>query len=249
MGHTQLTASTDRALLVRWRRDRDSAARTALVERYLPFARALARRHAHRGEMIEDLEQIAALALLRAIDRYDPDRGVALSTYVMPTVTGELRRHFRDRVWAVHVPRAVHDLATRLARASTDLTARLGRAPTVAELADEVSAGEELVIEALGAIASRHSAPLPTGDEAGEVSPLAEPDAGFEEVAVRLALGPALAALDARERRVVELRFVEDLSQSEIAARLGMSQMHVSRLLRRALTTLEERLHRDELAY
>jgi len=246
----QLTATaTDRTLLVRWRREHDEAARTALVERYLPFSRALARRHAQRGELMDDLEQIAALALVRAIDRYDLDREVALSTFVTPTVTGELRRHFRDRVWAVHVPRSVHDLATRLGRASTNLTTRLHRAPTVAELAAEVGASEELVVEALGALASRQSAPLPVEDEPGDTSPLAETDEGFDDVAVRLTLGPALDALDARERRLVELRFVEDLSQSEIAARLGLSQMHVSRLLRRALTRLEDRLHREELGY
>jgi RNA polymerase sigma-B factor len=246
----QLTATaTDRALLVRWRRDHDVAARTALVERYLPFARALARRHAQRGEPVDDLEQIASLALVRAIDRYDLEREVALSTFVMPTVTGELRRHFRDRVWAVHVPRSVHDLGTRIGRVSTELTAGLHRAPTIAELAAEAGCSEELVVEALGALASRHAAPLPTGEEPGDASPLAATDEGFDGVADRLALGPALDALDSRGRRVVELRFVEDLSQSEIAARLGLSQMHVSRLLRRALTQLEDQLHRDEFAY
>jgi RNA polymerase sigma-B factor len=246
----QLTATaTDRSLLVRWRRHQDVAARTALVERYLPFSRALARRHAQRGELMDDLEQIAALALMRAIDRYDLDREVALSTFVVPTVTGELRRHFRDRVWAVHIPRSVHELATRLGRASTVLTARLHRAPTVAELAAEVGSSEELVVEALGALASRHAAPLPMEDEPGDTSPLAVVDDGFDGVNARLALGPALEALDDRERLVVELRFVEDLSQSEIAARLGLSQMHVSRLLRRALMRLEHRLHRDEVAY
>jgi RNA polymerase sigma-B factor len=250
MGDMQLTASaTDRTLLVRWRRGNDYAARTALVERYLPFSRALARRHAQRGEPMDDLEQIAALALVRAIDRFDLDREVALSTFVTPTVMGELRRHFRDRVWAVHIPRSVHDLATRLGRASTELTAKLHRAPTVAELATEVDSSEELVVEALGALASRHAAPLPVDDEPGDTSPLADVEDGFDDVAVKLALGPALATLDARERQLVELRFVEDLSQSEIALRLGLSQMHVSRLLRRALTRLEDNLHREELGY
>jgi RNA polymerase sigma-B factor len=252
MGGPQLTSTaTDRALLVRWRRGDDITARTALVERYLPFAQALARRYMQRGEHLDDLEQIAALALVRAIDRYDLERDVALTTFVMPTVIGELRRHFRDRVWAVHVPRSVHDLATRLGRCSTDLTTRLGRAPTVGELAAELDRGEEQVLEALGALASRHAAPLPMGDEHGDgtVNPLAETDPGFADVTVRLALAPALAALDERERRLIELRFVYDLSQSEIASRLGMSQMHVSRLLRRALTRLEDQLHRDEMAY
>ncbi len=155
-----------------------------------------------RGEQLDDLEQIAALALVRAID-------------------------------------------------PTELTTRLGRAPTVAELGIELGCGEEQVLEALGALASRHAAPLPMGDEPtdGRPTPLAESDPGFADVTVRLALGPALASLDVRERRLIELRFVQDLSQSEIATRLGMSQMHVSRLLRRALTRLEDQLQRDELAY
>ncbi|MEA2284173.1 MAG: polymerase sigma-B factor [Solirubrobacteraceae bacterium] len=251
MGGTQLTSkATDRALLIRWRRDRDITARTTLVERYLPFAQSLARRYMQRGEQLDDLEQIAALALVRAIDRYDLERDVALTTFIMPTVIGELRRHFRDRVWAVHVPRSIHDLATRLGRSSTLLTTSLGRAPTVAELANELQSTEEQVLEALGALASRHAAPLPSGEEPGDgASPLAATDAGFDDVTVRLALGPALESLDDRERRLVELRFVDDLSQSEIASRLGMSQMHVSRLLRRALTRLEDHLHREELGY
>jgi RNA polymerase sigma-B factor len=250
-GMQQTSKATDRALLVRWRRDRDITARTALVERYLPFAQALARRYMQRGEQLDDLEQTAALALVRAIDRYDLERDVALTTFVMPTVIGELRRHFRDRVWAVHVPRSIHDLATRLGRASTELTTNLGRAPTVAELAVELDCSEEQVLEALGALASRHAAPLPMGDEPtdGRPSALGDADPGFADVTVRLALGPALATLDERERRLIELRFVQDLSQSEIATRLGMSQMHVSRLLRRALMRLEDQLHRDELAY
>jgi RNA polymerase sigma-B factor len=236
--------ASDRALLVRWRRDRDITARTALVERYLPFSRALARRYGQHGEPIDDLEQVAALALVRAIDRYDLERDVALTTFVTPTVVGELRRHFRDRVWAVHVPRSVHDLATRIGRVSSELTARLGRAPTVGELATALDRSEEQVLEALGSLASRHASPLANGDEPedGHVGAPAVIDPSYDGVTDRLLLGPALASLDDRERRLLELRFVDGLSQSEIAVRLGMSQMHVSRLLRRALSHLEGQL-------
>jgi RNA polymerase sigma-B factor len=246
MPPTPPTGSTsDRALLVRWRRDGDRTARTALVERYLPFTRALARRYAQHGEPIDDLEQVAALALVRAIDRYDLEREVALTTFVTPTVVGELRRHFRDRVWAVHVPRSVHDLATRLGRVSSELTAKRGRTPTVAELASALDRSEEQVLEALGSLASRHATPLANGDEPedGHISGPGADDPSYDGVADRLLLGPALASLDERERRLLELRFVDGLSQSEIAVRLGMSQMHVSRLLRRALTRLEDQLH------
>ena len=252
-GMQQTSKATDRALLIRWRRDSDITARTALVERYLPFAQALARRYMQRGEQLDDLEQTAALALVRAIDRYDLERDVALTTFVMPTVVGELRRHFRDRVWAVHVPRSVHDLATRLGRVSTELTTRLGRAPSVAELAARAGAAARSRCwrrwarwQAVMRRRCRWATSPPTAGRRRWPTPIpASPTS-----TVRLALGPALATLDDRERRLIELRFVHGpVAVARSRARLGMSQMHVSRLLRRALTRLEDQLHRDELAY
>ena len=237
---------SDRTLLVRWRRDGDRAARTELAERYLPFARALARRFAARGEPLDDLEQIAAIGLLKAIDRYDLEREVALTTYAMPTMMGEIRRHFRDRAWALHVPRGLQELGAQLVRLTDQLTASLGRAPTVAELAAATRRTEEEVLEAIGSLSARSASSLWTGsgdsEEHDRLDAIGVDDAGYEQAEARIALAPALEELDDRDRQVLELRFVEGLTQSQIAARIGISQMHVSRLLRRALDRLGDRI-------
>jgi RNA polymerase sigma-B factor len=236
-------STSDRALLVAWRRGGDARARDALFRRYLPFARAIARRFTPSVESVDDLEQIAAIGLLKAIDRYDLSREVAMTTYATPTIVGELRRHFRDRVWAVHVPRGLQELATRVSRVTDELTREKGQPPTVAELAAATGRAEEEVMEAIGAASGRRAASLSSGDaELDRLETVGELDERFEGVERRLLLTPALAVLAPRERRIVHLRFVEGLSQSQIAMRVGISQMHVSRLLRQALRDLGDAL-------
>jgi len=236
---------SDRSLLVRWRRDGDAEARRQLVERYLPFASALARRFATRGEPIDDLEQIAAIGLMKAIDRYDLEREVALTTYATPTMMGELRRHFRDRVWALHVPRGLQELGASVMRSTEQLTRTLGRAPTVQELAEATQRSPEDVVEAMGSLQARTASSLWIGggdEEHDRLDAIGGDDAGYERAEARIALEPALRDLDARARLVLELRFVEGMTQSQIATRVGISQMHVSRVLRRALDQLSERV-------
>jgi RNA polymerase sigma-B factor len=236
-------STSDRALLVAWRRDGDQRARETLFRRYLPFARAIARRFTPSIESVDDLEQIAGIGLLKAIDRYDLHREVAMTTYATPTIVGELRRHFRDRVWAVHVPRGLQELAARVSRLTDELTRQTGQPPTIAELAAATGRTEEEVAEAIGAASGRRAASLSTGDaELDRLEAVGEVDERFESVERRLLLSPAVAALAPRERRIVHLRFVDGLSQSQIAVRVGISQMHVSRLLRQALRDLADAL-------
>ena len=242
-------ATDDLSLLRRVRESGDQAARDELLRRYLPFARALARRFALHGEPLDDLEQVAAIGLLKAIDRFDPSHEAALTTYATPTIVGELRRHFRDRVGAVHVPRGVQELAVLVGRTTEAMTAELGRTPTPRELAERTGRTVEEIVEAVGSVAARRAQSLTAADDADEPDRLAvlgDVDPGFEQAEDRAALAPALANLDARDRRILHLRFAEGLSQSEIAARVGISQMHVSRLLRRALQRLHEELETAE---
>ncbi len=231
----------DRVLLERWHRDRDEAARDALTERYLGFSRSVARRFARMNEPIDDLEQVAAIGLLHAIDRYDIERDVALTTFAMPTIVGELRRHFRDRVYAIRVPRGTRDLSIRVTAATERLGNQLGRSPTPDELATELGQTKEAVLEALVSFASRYPSSLTHGDddELGLVETLGVNDGGFEQAEDRAYIEPALKHLNDREAELLRLRFVEGMSQAEIAARLSISQMHVSRLLRRALSQLQ----------
>ena len=234
----------DRALLVAWIRDRDRRARDELTRNYLPFARSIARRFAMHNEPIDDLEQIASIGLLKAIDRYDLERDVALTTYAMPTIVGELRRHFRDRVWAVHIPRGIQDLAVRVNRTTGTLTTKLGRSPTVAEIAKELERSEEDISEAIASLSSRHAQSLheASDSEHDRFETLGDVELGYTDVEDRLLLSPALAELEERELTILRLRFADGLSQSQIAARIGISQMHVSRLLRRTLAQLEASL-------
>lgn len=230
----------DRVLLERWHRDRDEAARTALAERYLGFSRSVARRFARQSEPLDDLEQVAAIGLLHAIDRYDLEREVALTTFAMPTIVGELRRHFRDRVYAIRVPRGTRDLSIRVSAATERLGNELGRSPTPEEVARDLGQSTEAVLEALVSFASRYPAPLThgEGDELGLAETLGTTDDGFARAEDRAFIEPALRGLDDRDVEILRLRFAEGLSQAEIAARLSISQMHVSRLLRRALNRL-----------
>ena len=221
----------------------DATARADLVDRFLPLARKLARGY-RGGEDAEDLEQVAAIGLVNAIDRFDPDRGLAFSTFAFPTIVGELKRHFRDRCWSVRVPRSLQELARRLERVSSELHATLGRAPTVAELADGADATVERVLEALqvgGARwASSLDAPLRDADDPDTPGrEIAAEEPGFAAVDDAELVDKLLRHLEPRDRLILELRFREDLVQSQIAARVGISQMQVSRIIKRAILQLQ----------
>jgi RNA polymerase sigma-B factor len=234
------------SLLRAYHRDGDREARDQALIELMPLVRALASRYAGRGEPLEDLVQVGALGLIKAVDRFDVDRGVEFSSYAVPTIVGEIRRHFRDKAWAMHVPRRLKELSVRLSRVLDQLTSELGRSPTIAELAAATGVEEEDVIDALDS-ANAYStrslhAPFDDGDETSLADKLGEDDAGFAEVEDGSLVAAGLDALDERERRIVELRFFEEKTQSQIAAEVGISQMHVSRLLRSALATMRGRI-------
>jgi RNA polymerase sigma-B factor len=219
----------------------DTDARQLLIEQNLPLVRALAGRYLKWGEQLDDLVQIGAVGLIKAIDRFDLERGVGFSTYATPTILGELKRHFRDRSWSVRMPRRLQEANMRLTKLVDDLTRELKRSPTVPELASAAELEEEEVLEILesGQAYSAVSLSLLVGEVDGSEldlgSSLGEEDHGYAVSEERVLLERGLAALDARERRIVRLRFFEGLTQSQIAVEVGVSQMHVSRLLRRAL--------------
>jgi RNA polymerase sigma-B factor len=238
-------ARDDRALFERYLRDGDQTAREALVERFLPLARQLARRYQRADEPLDDLNQVASLGLLKAIDRFDPEREVAFSSYAVPTILGELKRHFRDKTWAVRVPRDLQELTLRVDREVASLSRDLHRAPSVAEIADAVGTTEERVLEALEAAgayrAASFDAPRAGGDdEAGETmgDAVGGDDDGYDLAEDRATLDRLLNAIGPREREVLRLRFVEDLTQAEIGERIGVSQMQISRLIRQSLGRL-----------
>jgi RNA polymerase sigma-B factor len=244
-------SETDRRALLRAYREKgDVAARDRLIESFIPVVRSIAYRYAGRGEQIDDLEQVASVGLIKAIERFDLDRDVELMTYVFPTVVGELKRHFRDRGWSVTVPRRLKELHYRLSRLIEELTATLGRSPTIAELAEEAGVDEEEVVEALEvgrAYASRSlTRSLDSDDGVGAelIDLIDDEERGYEAAENRQLLASGLKVLDDRERRIVHLRFVEGLTQSQIAVEIGISQMHVSRLIRRALEKLSEEIER-----
>lgn len=221
---------------------RDNSLRDQLVGAHLGLAEYLARRFANRGEPLDDLVQVASLGLIKAVDRFDPSRGVAFSTYATHTIVGELKRHFRDKGWAVRAPRRMQELYLSLGKVVAALGQELGRSPTIAELAAEVQVSEEEVLEALEAGQAYRSTSLdaPTGTEDGETlgARLGGEDASLEDAESRATLSPLLGQLGRRERLILHLRFFEGLTQSEIANRLGISQMHVSRLLARSVSRL-----------
>jgi RNA polymerase sigma-B factor len=232
----------ERALFARLARDRDVATRDALMRQFLPLSRQLARRYGG-GQDRDDLEQVAAIGLLMAIDRFDPNRGVTFSTFAVPTILGELKRHLRDNGWSVHVPRSVQELAIRVERVSVELVGELGRAPTVAELTVRVGASTERVEEAVHAATARFAVsldqPWPDADEeTPALHELATTDPGFEIVDDAERLDGLMRALSARDRLILELRFRDDRQQAKIADIVGISQMQVSRLIRRAIDQL-----------
>lgn len=238
-------ADQTRRLLRRWRRYGDVHARDAVVERHMPLAHRLARRYARRQDPIEDLVQVASLGLMQAVNRYDPDRGTAFSTFAVPTILGVLRRHFRDG-WAIRVPRSIQERALRCSQAVEELTTRDGRAPTPAQIAAHIGASVEDVLEALDA-ATAHStmsldAPLGQTEEPGAtlVDVVVDDELGYERFDDVSSAARALDVLNDRDRRIVLMRFYEDLSQSEIGQRVGISQMQVSRVLRASLDKLRD---------
>ncbi|GIG43876.1 hypothetical protein Dsi01nite_019170 [Dactylosporangium siamense] len=218
--------------------------RARLIEMYLPLARYLAQRFRNRGELFDDLAQVANLGLVKAVDRFDPGRGSAFTSYAIPMITGELKRHFRDKCWDVRVPRRLQEIRMRISRVTEELTQTLGRSPTVTDLAVHLDATEEEIIEGMEAGQAYQTASLdaPVHGGDGEVTGLGDllggADPEIEQVEVREALRPLLARLPAREQRIVAMRFSGNLTQSQIADQLGMSQMHVSRLQAAALTKL-----------
>jgi len=229
-------------LFARLARERSPAAREAIAERFLPMAQQLARRY-RNVEDIDDLEQVAAEGLVKAIDRFDPERGLAFSSFAFPTILGELKRHLRDRSWAVRVPRALQELGARLERLSNELVPQLGRSPTAAELAERTGTPIETVLDALAARTARRATSLdqPYDADRSEAAHLevAVEEPGFGAAEDATMLEGLLDELSARELQIMRLRFSEDLTQSEIGEIVGLSQMHVSRVLRTSLERLQ----------
>jgi RNA polymerase sigma-B factor len=226
---------------------RGREARTELIERHLPLARSLGSRYRYTPQPLDDLVQVASLALVKAVDGFDPSRGTPFVTYAVATILGEIKRHMRDTGWAVHLPRATKERVLALERAERSLTARLQRAPTTQELAAEAGMTNEDVLEALGARLAHDAVPLDppaAGEAAGapRVDALTAPDPQLDTADDRVALSSALRRLPRREQTIVRLRFVDGLTQTEIAERVGLSQMHVSRLLRSTVETLRNEL-------
>jgi RNA polymerase sigma-B factor len=255
------TAAVDReraigTLFERWQRDEDPHARECLVELYLPLARKLAARYRGRGgEPFDDLLQVASLGLLKALDRFDPGRGTAFSSFAVPTILGELKRYFRDTGWSAHVPRGAQELALKVQEAEQAMSPRLGRSPTADEIALYMEVSVEEVIDGLEAAAAHHTTSLhaPDNELDGE-SPslsdvLGEDDPRFEQIDASLTIASAATGLSERELRVLELRFYGELTQSQIAKRIGVSQMQVSRILRGALARLRELALADDHAH
>jgi RNA polymerase sigma-B factor len=241
-------SADERTLLVRYARTRDPKILDELVETFMPLARRLAARYRGDWEPVEDLEQVASLGLVKALDRFDPSRGVAFSSYAIPTILGELKRHFRDRGWSVRFPRDLQERIGRVDRGIAELSARLGRAPSVNEVAAKLEIDPEEVLEAMEAGQARHAISLDVQSqtEDGEGDPLKErlgrSDPSFDTVEYGAAIEEALDSLAKRDRVVLHLRFVEDMTQTQIAQRVGISQMHVSRVLRATLRRLREQV-------
>jgi RNA polymerase sigma-B factor len=250
---TAAPAEDNNQLFERYRRDGDIRAREELVSRFLPLAKRLAARYHTAGEPYDDLVQVASLGLIKAVDRYDVGRGVAFTTYAVPTIAGEIKRHFRDNSWAVHVPRGMRDRALRVHATMRELSERTGERPPKEELAERLDMSERQVDDALGALGAFDAISLDgpayqgsepdaqtRGDTVGSV------DSDFELAEDRVTLEKALKQIPSRDRRVLQMRFVEDRTQSDIAAHIGVSQMQVSRILRRALERLRQAIEAPE---
>jgi len=225
--------------------------RDRAIEAWLPLARHLAHRYSGRGEPTDDLIQTATVGLIKAVDKFDPSRGVDFAGYAIPTIIGEIKRHFRDRTWSVRVPRRLQELRLAITEANATLTHSLGRSPTVADVATHLGVTEEDVLEGLEGARAYNATSLSTPISADGTTELGDTLGGedyeYELAETRVALGPALATLDEREQKILTLRFYGNLTQSQIADQIGISQMHVSRLLTKALTKLRGQLAADTL--
>jgi RNA polymerase sigma-B factor len=241
----------ERELFTRLRAAPTPANREEAVKRYLPLARGLAARYSYSVEPAEDLQQVAAIGLLNAIDRFDPDRGAAFTSYAIPTILGELRRHFRDRTWALRVPRSHQELTVRMERARDELATSLGRHPTIAELSRRLDVDQELILQLVDVSTARRTLPLtrrPAESEDAEMP--GRLDDGYRRVEDRAVLTRWLESLSARDAQIVLLRYSADLTQDAIARRLHVSQMSVSRALRRSLARFHEAAEgREERTY
>jgi RNA polymerase sigma-B factor len=243
----------DRELLRRYHEEGDLQAREQLIEQYMSLVRSLARRYSYRGEQLDDLVQIGAIGLIKAIDRFDLERGVELTTYATPNIIGEIKRHFRDKGWSVRVPRGLQELNVQLSRLIEQLTVQLERSPTIAELAKASDSTEEEVLEALESGRAYSTLSLSTGGGGGDgdddldpLESIGEEEHEYEVSEDRAVLEPGFRALDDRERRILHLRFFEGLTQSQIAQQVGISQMHVSRLIRRSLEKIRAEIVEEE---
>lgn len=232
-----------RRLFERWLRDRDPRAREMLVERFMPLARKLARRYAGR-ETSDDLIQVASLGLLKAIDRFDPSRGTAFTSLAVPTILGELKRYFRDAGWFAHVPRGVQELALKVQQAERTLSAKTGRSPTAQDIANYLELGVEEVLDALCAIAAHRSvsldAPIGDGDSDRLAETFGEEDERYERVEAAATIAGGLRCLAKVDRQVLTMYYLEERTQVQVAEEIGVSQMQVSRILRRATRRLQE---------
>ena len=247
-----MTRIDDKILLRRYHEDGDLQAREQLIEQYMSLVRSLARRYSYRGEQLEDLVQIGAIGLIKAIDRFDLERGVELTTYATPNIIGEIKRHFRDKGWSVRVPRGLQELNVQLSRLVEQLTVQLARSPTIPELAKAAGVEEEEVLEALESGRAYTSLSLSVGGGGGDdddldpLESLGTEEHQYEVSEDRAVLAPGFKALDERERKILQLRFFDGLTQSQIAQQIGISQMHVSRLIRRSLEKIRETIAEDE---
>jgi RNA polymerase sigma-B factor len=247
-----MTRIDDKVLLRRYHEDGDLQAREQLIEQYMSLVRSLARRYSYRGEQLEDLVQIGAIGLIKAIDRFDLERGVELTTYATPNIIGEIKRHFRDKGWSVRVPRGLQELNVQLSRLVEQLTVQYSRSPTIPELAKAAGVEEEEVLEALESGRAYTSLSLSGGGGGGDdddldpLESLGTEEHQYEVSEDRAVLAPGFKALDERERLILQLRFFEGLTQSQIAQQVGISQMHVSRLIRRSLEKIRETIAEDE---
>jgi RNA polymerase sigma-B factor len=245
-------SADDDQLIRRYHEIGDVRARQELIERHLGFVRRLAQRYAHRGETIDDLTQVGCVGLIKAVDRYDGKHKVTLATYAAPNILGEIKRHFRDKGWSVRVPRDVQELNVKLGRVVDDLTSRLGRSPNVVELAEATDATTEQVVEALESSRAYSTVSLsersddPDEESGDPLEALGDEDEGFQLVEQRELLRQGFKTLAERERAILHMRFFLGLTQSEIADRVGISQMHVSRLIRQSVDQVRDELGSPE---
>jgi RNA polymerase sigma-B factor len=247
-GHTEsaVRAAREQDLLRRYHERGDTRARDQLAEEMLPLARALAGRYAGRGEPMDDLVQVACVGIMKAIDGFDLRRDVRFSSYATPTVLGEIKRHFRDRTWAMRVPRGLQELQLEVAKKRDALTGELGRSPTVQELAAAVAAPFEEVLATIQSVGARRTRSLdePTGEDMTLADSIGGRDVELERSEMRVLLGDAMEVLSTRDREVLRLRFAEDLTQTEISNRIGVSQMQISRIIRQSIAKLRLEIDR-----